>query len=107
MADEFNDLLANRTWFLVPRPPNINVIGCKWVYRVKQNSYGSLDRCKAHLIAEGYTRSYGVDYSDTFSLVVHPATVRQVLSIALSRGWHIRQFDVKTAFFNGLLTETV
>ncbi|OIT20722.1 retrovirus-related pol polyprotein from transposon tnt 1-94, partial [Nicotiana attenuata] len=107
MDDEFNALLANHTWSLIPRPPNINVVGCKWVYRVKQKSDGSLDRCKVCLVAKGYTQSYGVDYGETFSPVVRPATIRLVLSIALSRGWHIRQFDVKNAFLNSLLTDTV
>nr|XP_016484215.1 PREDICTED: uncharacterized protein LOC107804797 [Nicotiana tabacum] len=102
MADEFNALLANHTWSLVPRPPNINVVGCKWVYRVKFD--GSIDRCKARLVDKGYTQSYGVDYGKTFSLVIRPATVRLVLSIALSRGWlHKALYGLKQAPWLGLL----
>nr|XP_016499414.1 PREDICTED: uncharacterized mitochondrial protein AtMg00810-like [Nicotiana tabacum] len=93
MAEEFSALLVNQTWSLVPCPSGINVVGCKWVYRVKQKSDDSLDRCKARLVAKGYTQSPSVDYGETFSPVVQPTTIRLVLSIAISRGWSIHQLD--------------
>nr|XP_016477948.1 PREDICTED: uncharacterized mitochondrial protein AtMg00820-like [Nicotiana tabacum] len=54
MAEEYNALIANRTWDLVPAPPTANIIGCRWVYRIKQKSDGSLERFKARLVAQGY-----------------------------------------------------
>jgi histone deacetylase 1/2 len=71
-----------------------NVIGCKWVYKVKHKADGSVDRYKARLVAKGFKQRYGIDYEDTFSLVVKAATVQLILSIAVSNGWSLRQLDV-------------
>ncbi|GKE29314.1 ribonuclease H-like domain-containing protein [Tanacetum coccineum] len=87
MLDEYNALIKNNTWILVPRP--------------------SLNRYKARLVANGSTQLTGIDVDETFSLVVKPATIRMVLSLALSRHWPVHQLDVKNAFLHGSLSETV
>ena len=107
MEDEFCALTKNNTWFLVPKPLGINVVGCKWVFKLKQHPDGTVDKHKARLVAHGFTQQHGVDYHDTFSPVVKPATVRLVLSVAVSRGWCLRQVDVSNAFLHGLLNEEV
>jgi histone deacetylase 1/2 len=106
MEAEFDALHRNRTWSLVPRPPGTNVISCKWIYKTKLRADGSLDKHKARLVARGFTQQYGIDYLDTFSPVVKAATVRLVLSLAVSRDWHLRQIDISNAFLHGVLTET-
>lgn len=107
MDVEYTALMRNKTWHLVPPEQGKNVIDCKWVYKVKRKADGSLDRYKARLIAKGFKQSYGIDYEDTFSPVVKAATIRTVLSIAVSRGWSLRQLDVQNAFLHGLLEENV
>jgi histone deacetylase 1/2 len=83
------------------------LIDCKWVYRIKKRADGSIDRYKARLVAKGFKQRYGIDYEDTFSPMVKIATNRTVLSLAVSRGWSLRQLDVKNAFIHGVLDEEV
>lgn len=107
MDKEYPALMKNKTWHLVPPHKGINVIDCKWVYKIKRKPDGSLDRYKARLVAKGFKQRYGIDYEDTFSPVVKPATIRVVLSIAISRGWSLHQLDIDNAFLHGFLEEDV
>ena len=107
MMEEYVALKKNETWHLVPPRQGKNLIDCKWVFRVKRKSDGTIDRYKARLVAKGFKQRYGIDYEDTFSPVVKAATIRLVLSIAVSRGWSLRQLDVQNAFLHGVLEEEV
>jgi histone deacetylase 1/2 len=107
MDEEFRALQNNQTWRLVPPRVGTNVIDCRWVYKVKRKVDGSVDHYKDHLVAKGFKQRYGIDYEDTFSPVVKIATVRLVLAIAVSRGWSLRQLDVKNAFLHGVPEEEV
>ncbi|CAH9123451.1 unnamed protein product, partial [Cuscuta epithymum] len=107
MSDEFNALIKNGTWTLVPRTGRENIIGCKWVFRTKRLPNGNIDRYKARLVAKGFHQRPGVDYTETFSPVIKPTTIRLVLSLAVSRGWLLRQIDVNNAFLQGNLYDEV
>ena len=107
MEAEYSALLANNTWDLLPRPSQANVVTGKWVFKHKFKADGSLERYKARWVLRGFTQRPGIDFAETFSPVVKPATVRTVLSLALSRSWPIHQLDVNNAFLQGTLSETV
>jgi len=106
MDSEFNALLQNQTWELIP-PSTHTPIGCKWVFRIKRKPDGSIDKYKARLVAKGFLQQYGKDYFDTFSPVTKPVTIRTILAIALSNNWPLRQLDVNNAFLHGTLHEEV
>ncbi|MFS7986065.1 putative RNA-directed DNA polymerase [Helianthus anomalus] len=107
MQAEYSALQENETWDLVPRPVDRPVIRCMWLFRHKFKSDGTLERYKARLVVNGKSQTVGIDCEDTFSPVVKPATIRTVLSLAVSKGWPIHQLDVKNAFLHGHLNETV
>ncbi|KAK1408451.1 hypothetical protein QVD17_40235 [Tagetes erecta] len=107
MQDEFDALQRNNTWTLVPSTSAPNLVGCKWVFRTKFKPDGSFDRFKARLVAKGFHQRPGLDYVETFSPVVKPATIRLILSLATSHNWCLRQLDINNAFLQGNLTESV
>ena len=87
MAEEIDALYSNGTWELVAFPLGKSPIGCHWVYTVKVEPNGNVDRLKSHLVVKGYTRQYGLDYYDTFSPVTKIASVRLLLTMVVIRSW--------------------
>jgi len=101
MADEFTALVSHGTWHLVHWPSASNLIGCKWAFRIKRNPDGTVDCFKARFMAKGFNQRPGVDYTETFSPVIKPTTIRLILSIALSNNWPLKQLDVNNVFLHG------
>jgi hypothetical protein len=105
--EEYEVLLSNNTWDLVPQPPKANVITDKWIFKRKLKADGSLDQYKARWVLQGFTQRPGVDYDETFSAVIKPTTVQTVLTLAVFRSWPVHQLDVKNAFLHITLSENV
>ncbi len=93
------------TWSTVPRPPNKNVVGSKWVFRIKRKADGSVKKYKAQLVACGFTQVYGINYFDTFSPIAKLASFHTILAIAAKSDWEIKSFDFNRAYLNGELDE--
>jgi len=107
MRVEYDALIQNKTRYLTTLPNGSKVVGCKWVFKNKYNADGSFQRHKARLVAKGFSQTAGTDYTETYSPVVKPATIRVVLSHVVSFAWPIHQIDVNNAFLNGDLREHV
>ncbi|CAL1400246.1 unnamed protein product [Linum trigynum] len=107
MTEEHRALLKNQTWKMVPRSPTMNVISCKWLYRIKTKSDDSIDRYKARLVARGFQQRPGLYFGDIFSPVLKPTTLRLIMSLVVSHKWPVRQLDIANAFLHGTLTDDV
>jgi hypothetical protein len=107
MDEEMATLDAIATWELVVLPKDKKTIRCKWVYKVKHNVDGYVNKYKARLVAKGYAQTYGIDYEETYSLIAKMTTVRVIITIVVAKGWFLHQMDVKNVFLHGDLQEEV
>lgn len=107
MQTEIRALEDNGTWIMEKLPPGKRALGSQWVYKIKYNSDGSVERLKARLVALGNHQRSGIDYNETFTPVAKMVTVRAFLAIAASKNWELRQMDVHNAFLHGDLNEEV
>ena len=99
MNKEHQSLLKNQTWSLTELPSGRKTIKSKWVFKVKTNEDGSVDRFKARLVAQGFSQRHGIDNDETFSPVATKATIRILIGLK-AQGWHLRHVDVDTAYLN-------
>lgn len=107
MENEIKALHHNATWSLVPRQSDDNVISTKWVFKAKQNKDGFIEWLKARLVANGMHQVQGLDYLDTFSPIVHPLSIRLILTLIVTNGWAIHQIDISNVFLHGNLQERI
>lgn len=105
MDREIDSLHQNETWNLTRLPKGLKALPCKWVFRVKTNPDGSIDKYKARLVVKGFAQRQGIDYDQTFSSVARMETIRSVLSVAAKNDMFLVQFDVSTAFLYGELDD--
>ena len=104
---EYNDLVANGTWEIVDLPPDAKAIGSGWVWKIKRNADGSIERFKARIVAKGYSQRPGIDYNEVFAPTFRPATLRLILALAAIDDLELRSVDVTSAFPNGDLEEEI
>ncbi|GKV01270.1 hypothetical protein SLEP1_g13835 [Rubroshorea leprosula] len=107
MDEEIKAIQKNGTWELVTLPEGQKAIGVKWVYKVKKNAQGKVEKYKARLVAKGYIQEYGIDYDEVFAPVARLETIRLIISLAAQNKWKNYQMDIKSAFLNGYLEEEV
>jgi len=107
MDEKMEALTSRETWKLVIAPTDTVIVDCRWVFALKYQLDGSVDRYKANLVAKGYTQTYGIDYFETFLPVARMNSIKILFSIALNLLWSLFQLDVKNAFLYGDLQEEV
>jgi hypothetical protein len=105
--DELKSHHKNNTWSIVHRTNEMNVIGSKWVFKIKRDNMGRPSKYKARLVAKGYNQQYGIDYTETFAPVLKYKSLRIMLALALFMDAIIEQLDVKTAFLNAKVNEVI
>ena len=96
-------LKKNDTWKIIDLLGGKRPVGCKWVFMVKYNPDGKVERYKARLVAKGFTQTFGIDYFETFAPIANLNLVRILLSLAANSDWPLYQLDIKNAFLNGEL----
>ena len=101
MEEEYNSLKQMQVFELVPRSTAKNVIKGKWVFRIKEDSQGNPVRFKSRYVAKGYTQRFGIDYFETFAPVVRIQTLRIIMSLAMTYGWHLMHCNIRTAYLYG------
>ena len=104
---EIQSLNNNGTWQRVRKPPGANVIKCRWVFKVKYNSDGVLDKFKARLVAKGFKQKFMVDYFETYAPVASKESFRVFLSIVAKKNLKMQQYDVPSAYVQANLQEEI
>jgi hypothetical protein len=107
MIEEMNAINDNKTWTLEDLPKGHRAIGLKWVFKLKRNEEGAVVKHKAHLVAKGYVQKQGIDIEEVFAPVAQQESVRLLLGIAGHFSWAVHHMDVKSAFLNGEIKETI
>jgi hypothetical protein len=107
MVGEYDSIVKNSAWEIVPRSIDKSVVGSRWIYKVKQAVGGSLEKYKAGFVAWGFSQIEGIDYDETFAPVTRYSSIRSIFALSVQMGWRIHQMDVKTVFLNGIIEEEV
>jgi hypothetical protein len=107
MDEAYASIMKNDVWELVSQPEGKSMFGSRWIYKIKHARDGSVEKFKLHFVDKGFSQKKGINYDETFALVVRYTSIRAVILIATEMGWKIHQMDVKMAFLNGIIEEEV
>ena len=107
MVEEYNSIMKNEVWDVMPRPKNNFMVSSKWIYKIKHALDGSIEKYKARFVAHAFSQKEGVDYEETFAPVALYTSIRSIMAVAAKMGWKLHQMDVKTTFLNGVVEEEV
>ena len=104
MTEEYQSIMKNDVWEIVPRSKRNSVVSSKWIFKIKHVVDSRIEKYKAIFVARGFSQKEEIDYEETFAPIARYTSVRVVLAIAASKGWKVHQMDVKTTFLNGKIT---
>ncbi|CAI5937970.1 unnamed protein product [Closterium sp. NIES-65] len=107
MESELKSIEENDTFELVELPEGRTAITSKWLFKIKSDADGKIERDKSRLVAKGYQQKEKVDFKELFAPVVKPTTLRTLFAGAAIKGWVVKQMDIVTAFLNGILEEEI
>ena len=101
MVDEYQSIMQNDVWDVVPRPKEKSLVSSKWIYKTKHTSDGNIEKYKSRFVAQGFSQKEWIDYEENLALVGRYTSIRTILSLATMMKWKVHQMDVKTTFLNG------
>jgi hypothetical protein len=107
MKEEYQSIIKNDVWEIVPRPKSKDVVSSKWLYKIKHVANGSIEKYKTMFVARGLYQMEGIEYEDMFSLVARYTSIRTIIALVGKMKWNLHQMDVKTTFLNGVIEEEV
>ena len=107
MVEEYNSIMTNDVWEVVPRPKDRSVVGSRWIYKINYVADDNIEKYKARFMEKGYTQKEEIDYEETFTLIAHYNSIRSIISLVAQMGWEIHQMDVKTTLLNAVIQEEV
>jgi hypothetical protein len=107
MMEEYQSIMKNDVWDIVPRPEGKFAVTSKWIYKIKHTVDRSIERHKTRFVTRGFSQVEGIDYEETFSLFARYTSIRTIIALATSMGWKLHQMDVKIAFLNGEIEEEI
>jgi hypothetical protein len=107
MTEEYQSIINNDVWEIVPRPKSKDVVSSKCLFKIKHVADGIIEKYKARFVARGFSQKEGIDYEETFAHVARYTSIRTIVALAAKMKWTLHQMDVKTAFLNGVIEEEV
>jgi hypothetical protein len=107
MTEEYQSIIKNDVWEIVPKSKSKDVVSSKWFFKIKHVVDGSIEKYKARFVARGFSQREGIDYEETFAPVARYTSFRTIIALAAKMKWKLHQMDVKTTFLNGVIEEEV
>ena len=104
MTKEYQSIMKNDVWDIVPKPENKSVVSSKWIYKIK-HADGSIEKYKAIFVDRGFSQKEQIDYEEKFSLVGSYTSIKTIMGLASMMKSDLHQMDVKTSFLNGVIEE--
>ena len=103
MIEDYQSIMKNDIWDVVPIPEGKSVVTSKCIYKIKHVADGSIEKYKARFVAQGFSQKEGIDYEETFAPVSRYTSIRSVLALDIVMKWKVHQMDIKTTFLNGVV----
>ena len=105
MMEEYQPIIKNDFWDIVPKIERKSVVSSKWIYQIKHAVDGSIEKYTARFVARVFSQKEGINYEETFEPIVRYTSIRTSMALASMMKWSLHQMDVKTNFLNGVIEE--
>jgi hypothetical protein len=107
MTKEYQSIIKNDVWEIVPGPKRKDAVSSKWIFKIKHVVDGSVEKYKERFVARGFSQKEGIDYEETFAPVARYTSIRTIIALTTKMKWKLHQMDMKTTLLNGVIEEEV